>query len=114
MTTRYSRFLSAFFCVFLGGLLAWHLHLPDLGGEGGQIGVRRVYHRGQLRPPARRLLQQLDAVAQELPRLPAEGSGDGEPAYAAHQGIGTAGNPLCHDGSFPALRPAGGGPVLFL
>ncbi len=29
MTTRYSRFLSAFFCVFLGGLLAWHLLLPD-------------------------------------------------------------------------------------
>ena len=29
MTTRYSRFLSAFFCVFLGGLLVWHLLLPD-------------------------------------------------------------------------------------
>lgn len=29
MTTRYSRFLAAFFCVFLGGLLAWHLLLPD-------------------------------------------------------------------------------------
>nr|WP_326213767.1 DHHW family protein [uncultured Oscillibacter sp.] len=29
MTTRYSRFLSACFCVFLGGLLAWHLLLPD-------------------------------------------------------------------------------------
>lgn len=29
MTTRYSRFLSAFFCVFLAGLLAWHLLLPD-------------------------------------------------------------------------------------
>ena len=29
MTTRYSRFLSAFFCVFLGGLLAWHVLLPD-------------------------------------------------------------------------------------
>ncbi len=29
MTTRYSRFLSAFFCLFLGGLLAWHALLPD-------------------------------------------------------------------------------------
>ena len=29
MTTRYSRFLAAFFCVFLGGLLAWHVLLPD-------------------------------------------------------------------------------------
>ena len=29
MTTRYSRFLSALFCLFLGGLLAWHLLLPD-------------------------------------------------------------------------------------
>lgn len=29
MTTRYSRFLSAFFCMFLGGLLVWHLLLPD-------------------------------------------------------------------------------------
>ncbi len=29
MTTRYSRFLSAFFCLFLGGLLAWHILLPD-------------------------------------------------------------------------------------
>ena len=29
MTTRYSRFLSAFFCLFLGGLLVWHLLLPD-------------------------------------------------------------------------------------
>ena len=29
MTTRYSRFLSACFCVFLGGLLVWHLLLPD-------------------------------------------------------------------------------------
>ncbi|WP_300755238.1 DHHW family protein [uncultured Oscillibacter sp.] len=29
MTTRYSRFLSAFFCVFLGGLLVWHLLLSD-------------------------------------------------------------------------------------
>nr|WP_325300999.1 DHHW family protein [uncultured Oscillibacter sp.] len=29
MTTRYSRFLSAFFCLFLAGLLAWHVVLPD-------------------------------------------------------------------------------------
>lgn len=29
MTTRYSRFLSVFFCLFLGGLLAWHVLLPD-------------------------------------------------------------------------------------
>lgn len=29
MTRRYSRFLAAFFCVFLGGLLAWHVLLPD-------------------------------------------------------------------------------------
>lgn len=29
MTTRYSRFLSAFFCLFLAGLLAWHVLLPD-------------------------------------------------------------------------------------
>ncbi|MCI8398068.1 MAG: hypothetical protein HFF90_01510 [Oscillibacter sp.] len=29
MSKRYERFLSAFFCVFLGGLLAWHLVLPD-------------------------------------------------------------------------------------
>ena len=29
MTTRYSRFLAAVFCVFLGGLLAWHVLLPD-------------------------------------------------------------------------------------
>ena len=29
MTTRYSRFLSAFFCLFLAGLLAWHAALPD-------------------------------------------------------------------------------------
>lgn len=29
MTTRYSRFLSAFFCIFLGGLLALHVLLPD-------------------------------------------------------------------------------------
>lgn len=29
MTKRYSRFLAAFFCVFLGGFLAWHVFLPD-------------------------------------------------------------------------------------
>lgn len=29
MTKRYSRFLAAFFCVFLGGLLAWHMLAPD-------------------------------------------------------------------------------------
>ena len=29
MTAKYSRFLSAFFCVFLGGLLVWHVLLPD-------------------------------------------------------------------------------------
>ena len=34
MTTRYSRFLAAFFCVFLGGLLAWHVLLPDRDRSG--------------------------------------------------------------------------------
>lgn len=29
MTKTYSRFLSAFFCLFLAGLLIWHLLLPD-------------------------------------------------------------------------------------
>ena len=29
MTRGYCRFLAAFFCAFLGGLLAWHLLLPD-------------------------------------------------------------------------------------
>jgi hypothetical protein len=29
MTKKYSRFLTAFFCVFIGGLLVWHLVLPD-------------------------------------------------------------------------------------
>lgn len=29
MTKTYSRFLTAFFCLFLGGLLAWHVLLPD-------------------------------------------------------------------------------------
>ena len=29
MTKAYSRFLTAFFCVFLGGLLVWHVLLPD-------------------------------------------------------------------------------------
>ena len=29
MTAKYSRFLSAVFCLFLGGLLAWHVLLPD-------------------------------------------------------------------------------------
>ena len=29
MTRGYSRFLTAFFCIFLGGLLVWHLLLPD-------------------------------------------------------------------------------------
>lgn len=29
MTAKYSRFLSAFFCLFLGGLLVWHVLLPD-------------------------------------------------------------------------------------
>ena len=29
MTRTYSRFLTAFFCLFLGGLLAWHVFLPD-------------------------------------------------------------------------------------
>ena len=29
MTKAYSRFLTAFFCVFLGGLLVWHILLPD-------------------------------------------------------------------------------------
>lgn len=29
MTKGYSRFLAAFFCLFLGGLLAWHVLLPD-------------------------------------------------------------------------------------
>ncbi len=34
MTTRYSRFLAAFFCLFLGGLLAWHVLLPDRDRSG--------------------------------------------------------------------------------
>ena len=29
MTKAYGRFLTAFFCLFLGGLLAWHLLAPD-------------------------------------------------------------------------------------
>ena len=29
MTKAYSRFLTAFFCIFIGGLLVWHLGLPD-------------------------------------------------------------------------------------
>lgn len=29
MTKAYSRLLTAFFCLFLGGLLAWHVVLPD-------------------------------------------------------------------------------------
>jgi hypothetical protein len=29
MTKTYSRFLSALFCLFLGGLLVWHIVLPD-------------------------------------------------------------------------------------
>ena len=29
MTKGYSRFLAAFFCLFLGGLLVWHVILPD-------------------------------------------------------------------------------------
>lgn len=29
MTKAYSRFLTAFFCLFLGGLLVWHIALPD-------------------------------------------------------------------------------------
>lgn len=29
MTKTYSRFLTAMFCLFLGGLLAWHVLLPD-------------------------------------------------------------------------------------
>lgn len=29
MTKAYSRGLTAFFCLFLGGLLAWHILLPD-------------------------------------------------------------------------------------
>ena len=29
MTNAYSRFLSALFCLFLGGLLVWHILLPD-------------------------------------------------------------------------------------
>ena len=29
MTKAYSRFLTAFFCIFLGGLLVWHILLPD-------------------------------------------------------------------------------------
>lgn len=29
MTKTYSRFLTAFFCLFLGGFLVWHILLPD-------------------------------------------------------------------------------------
>lgn len=29
MTKGYSRFLAVFFCVFIGGLLVWHILLPD-------------------------------------------------------------------------------------
>ncbi len=29
MTKAYSRFLTAFFCLFLGGILVWHVLLPD-------------------------------------------------------------------------------------
>lgn len=29
MTKAYGRFLTAFFCLFLGGLLTWHVLLPD-------------------------------------------------------------------------------------
>ena len=29
MTKAYSRFLTAFFCIFLRGLLVWHILLPD-------------------------------------------------------------------------------------
>ncbi|EOS67643.1 DHHW family protein [Oscillibacter sp. 1-3] len=29
MTKGYARFLTAFFCLFLGGILVWHLLLPD-------------------------------------------------------------------------------------
>ena len=29
MTKAYSRFVTALFCFFLGGLLVWHVLLPD-------------------------------------------------------------------------------------
>ena len=29
MTNTYSRFLAALFCLSLGGLLVWHVLLPD-------------------------------------------------------------------------------------
>ena len=29
MTTSYHRMLSLLFCLFLGGLLVWHVLLPD-------------------------------------------------------------------------------------
>ena len=29
MTKTYSRFLTALFCLFLAGLLVWHVLLPD-------------------------------------------------------------------------------------
>ena len=29
MTKAYSRFLAACFCLFLGGLLVWHVLMPD-------------------------------------------------------------------------------------
>ena len=29
MSKAYSRFLTALFCLFLGGLLVWHVLLPD-------------------------------------------------------------------------------------
>ena len=29
MTKAYSRFLAALFCLFLSGLLVWHVLLPD-------------------------------------------------------------------------------------
>ena len=29
MTKAYSRFVTALFCLFLGGLLVWHVLLPD-------------------------------------------------------------------------------------
>ena len=71
--------------------------------EGGQGRPRRIDDRRQGRAPARRLLQQLYAVAQILSRLIPAGAGRGQPADMSHERVGAAGDPFRHGGSPPFL-----------
>lgn len=84
---------------------------PRAGGVKGRRQPRPlgVEDRQNIRPPQQGLLQELGAVAEELPRLLPAGPGGGQLPEVGADGVGAAGDALGHGQGLLAPRRRGAG-----